>query len=152
MMLTSTFIHTTSTQKQRPPPNVFFFLQVQTQPLTFVALVFWDWCTLCTLWWTRRPCRWLETSTSYHSTLHRYHRLVKSQHVHQAWAIRDSDGMITLSKNITFSHWHYITITAVTCAILKCPGKKQTTFFNWMLSTFFCKWLCGRIKNICIIK
>lgn len=51
-------------------------LQVQTQPLTYVALVSWDWCIRCTLWWTQRLYRWLETSTNYHNTLHRYHQLI----------------------------------------------------------------------------
>lgn len=62
--------------------HVFFFcffsaLQVQTQPRTYVALVSWGWCTLCTLSWTQRLCHWLETSTSYHNTLHRYHQIKK---------------------------------------------------------------------------
>lgn len=51
------------------------FLQVQTQPLTCVALVSWVWCIRCTLWWTQRLYRWLETSTSYHNTPHRYQQL-----------------------------------------------------------------------------
>ena len=53
---------------------LFSVLQVQTQPLTCVALVSWDWCTRCTLWWTQRLYRWRETSTSYRNTLHRYHK------------------------------------------------------------------------------
>lgn len=47
-------------------------VQVQTQPLTSVALASWVWCTRSTWWWTRRHCHWLETSTSYRSTPHRY--------------------------------------------------------------------------------
>lgn len=60
--------------------NVFFSLsalQVQTQPRTYVALVSSGWCTLCTLSWTQRLCHWLETSTSYHNTLHRYLQVKK---------------------------------------------------------------------------
>lgn len=57
-------------------------LQVQTQPLTYVELVSWGWCTLCTLSWTQRLCHWLETSTSYHSTLHRYHQVKNSKRAH----------------------------------------------------------------------
>lgn len=59
--------------------GLFSALQVQTQPLIYVALVSWDWCILCTLWWTQRLYRWLETSTSYHNTLHRYHKVMKEQ-------------------------------------------------------------------------
>lgn len=56
-------------------------LQVQTQPLTCVALVSWDWCTCCTLWWTQRLCLWLETSTSYRNIQHRYRQVLTEQRV-----------------------------------------------------------------------